>query len=38
MNFSWKYHLASKARSAAFGIICAATFCLYVVPFVMAHR
>jgi hypothetical protein len=38
MQFSWKYHLATKVRSAAFGLICAATACLYAVPFFMSHR
>ncbi len=38
MQFSWKYRLATKARSALFVIICAATACLYVVPFLMSHR
>ncbi|CAB3799958.1 hypothetical protein LMG28138_04771 [Pararobbsia alpina] len=37
MHLSWKYHLGSKARSALFGLICAATACLYAVPFFISH-
>jgi hypothetical protein len=38
MHSLWKYRIASKARSALFGIMCAATACLYLVPFLMSHR
>jgi hypothetical protein len=38
MQFSWKYRLATKARSALFGLVCAATVCLYVLPFLMTHK